>query len=864
MPAEDKTRAQLLAELEDLRTRLDQAGETLRAIRMGEVDTLVVAGPRGDQVFTLRGAEQPYRALIDQMNEGAVSLSGEGTILYCNRRLAEMLKAPLERVIGSDFGSYIEPAERETYATLLQGARRGRTAGEVRARAADGTSLPLRLSFNSLPEDSVAAFGVVATDLSDLKATDERLREARNELEARVAKRTASLTEAREELEASRLAALTMRDETIAAKTRTEETNAALQREIAQRERAEQALRDSEGLYRAIGESIDYGVWVCAPDGRNIYASESFLKLVGQTQEECSNFGWGDVLHPDDSARTISAWTECVRTGGTWDIEHRFRGVDGKWHDVLARGVPVKDERGEVICWAGINLDISRLKMAEERLRESERRLKMANEAAGIGTYEYDLLTGVIQWSPEVCEIMGVPYRDTRTPEEALSLVVSEDRPKVLSETERSMDPAGDGRVQLEFRIQKPDGAMRWIRWFGRTRFLDTPAGRVPVERVGGVIDITELRNAEEALRNKQERERLEAIVESLTEGIIIVDPQGYLVSMNPAALRLLEHEPSEVAGWNYRQAAEVLEVEDLNGRPVDPDDWPVGRALRGERFVGLEIQVQNRGTGRRWIGSYGGTPVRDAKGNLMLAVISIRDVTEERKAAEELCRANKALHQLTGQLLRVQDEEHKRIARELHDGTVQLLAAISINLGLLAKLRGVTDDPESRRLLKEARALVNRAQQELRTLSYLLHPPELDVFGLAMALRSWADGFSARTGIDVEVKLEDPGRVDADIETALFRIAQESLANVQQHSRSTTASICLAAVGGEIRLEVRDSGRGFPQGLLAGGHTGPERMGVGVMGMRERARQLGGSLEILSSGDGTTVRVVLPREKQT
>jgi PAS domain S-box-containing protein len=98
------------------------------------------------------------------------------------------------------------------------------------------------------------------------------------------------------------------------------------------------------------------------PDGRNTYASPSFLKLVGLTQEQCSNFGWGDVLHPDDMARTIAAWKECVRTGAKWDIEHRFRGVDGKYHPVLARGVPVRNDRGEIICWAGINLDISRFR----------------------------------------------------------------------------------------------------------------------------------------------------------------------------------------------------------------------------------------------------------------------------------------------------------------------------------------------------------------------------------------------------------------------------------------------------------------------------------------------------------------------
>jgi len=150
--------------------------------------------------------------------------------------------------------------------------------------------------------------------------------------------------------------------------------------DISARKTAEEALRNSERLYRAIGESIDYGVWVCVPDGRNIYASESFLKMVGLTQEECSNFGWGSVLHPEDAERTIEAWKECVRTQGTWDIEHRFRGVDGAWHHVLARGAPVRNERSEIIYWAGINLDIGRLKKTEEALRGREAELQEADQ----------------------------------------------------------------------------------------------------------------------------------------------------------------------------------------------------------------------------------------------------------------------------------------------------------------------------------------------------------------------------------------------------------------------------------------------------------------------------------------------------
>ncbi|HEU4780773.1 MAG TPA: ATP-binding protein, partial [Steroidobacteraceae bacterium] len=134
------------------------------------------------------------------------------------------------------------------------------------------------------------------------------------------------------------------------------------------------ALETSEKLYRAIGESINYGVWVSDAEGRNIYTSDSLLRLIGQTQEQASNFGWGDILHPDDVEETMAAWKECARSGNNWYREHRMLGIDGKYHSILAQGLPIRDAAGKVQRWAGINLDISRLKNTERALLEADRR----------------------------------------------------------------------------------------------------------------------------------------------------------------------------------------------------------------------------------------------------------------------------------------------------------------------------------------------------------------------------------------------------------------------------------------------------------------------------------------------------------
>jgi PAS domain S-box-containing protein len=152
-----------------------------------------------------------------------------------------------------------------------------------------------------------------------------------------------------------------------------EQSNAALQSEVRVRKAAEAALARSERLYRAIGESIQYGVWVTDASGQSTYVSESYLALTGLKQEEVGA-SWEALLHPDDAVSVMESWGECIRNGGAWYCEYRIRGTDGLYHPILAQGVPISGEDGKVTGWAGINLDISRLKQTEEALREADRR----------------------------------------------------------------------------------------------------------------------------------------------------------------------------------------------------------------------------------------------------------------------------------------------------------------------------------------------------------------------------------------------------------------------------------------------------------------------------------------------------------
>ncbi|MDI1246852.1 MAG: EAL domain-containing protein [Rhodoferax sp.] len=177
MPPTGKPREDLARELKDLRERLAEAEETLWAIRNGAVDALIVAGPQGDRVFTLEDANTPYRVFIEQMNEGALSLSESGTILYCNRRFAELLSKPLDQVIGAAFDAFLAPGQGTAWAALLQATPSGRSEGEVGLRRDDGTLLPVHLSLNRPPPASVGIISIVATDLTERNRAEERERQ---------------------------------------------------------------------------------------------------------------------------------------------------------------------------------------------------------------------------------------------------------------------------------------------------------------------------------------------------------------------------------------------------------------------------------------------------------------------------------------------------------------------------------------------------------------------------------------------------------------------------------------------------------------------------------------------------------------
>jgi two-component system, NarL family, sensor histidine kinase FusK len=242
----------------------------------------------------------------------------------------------------------------------------------------------------------------------------------------------------------------------------------------------------------------------------------------------------------------------------------------------------------------------------------------------------------------------------------------------------------------------------------------------------------------------------------------------------------------------------------------------------------------------------------------LFLAVLSVKGLVLS-AVINERARAESALRSLSGRLMRIQDDERRRLARELHDSSGQHLVALQMNLSTLSKHISQADSGSSS-LLLDCQQILERVVKEIRTLSYLLHPPLLDETGLSSALQWYVDGLAQRSHVKIELHLpEDLGRLSQELETAIFRIVQECLTNIHRHSGSAVAFISIAAQRDQVVVTIRDEGKGVRPELLGDPAANPSSFGVGIRGITERVRDLGGRIRIKNAMPGTIVKVVLP-----
>src|SRR5271154_248531 len=330
-------------------------------------------------------------------------------------------------------------------------------------------------------------------------------------------------------------------------------------------------------------------------------------------------------------------------------------------------------------------------------------------------------------------------------------------------------------------------------------------------------------------------------LLELAHDAIIVRDVDGVILYWNGGA--------QKTSGWTAAEACGNVTHQFLKTEFPEPLDQLYERLFKFGSWEGELVHWTREG--RRIVVASRHVLQRDSHGRTTGILEINRDITP-RKEAEE------ALRNLSARLLQLQDEERRRIARELHDSTGQSLAALVIHLSAVsAKFAGL--DPGAAEMIREAILLSQKASDETRTLSYLLYPPTLDYAGLRSALEWYIEGFTQRSKVNVELKVTlGPNRLPEIVERTLFRIVQESLTNIFRHSGSDTASVQIAGQSGIVRLEVADNGKGIPEAILATLNSSGGQLGVGIRGMRERVRQLGGWLQIKSRPNGTTIIVTL------
>jgi len=607
-----------------------------------------------------------------------------------------------------------------------------------------------------------------------------------------------------------------------------------------------------ERLRFLIDNLQEYAVFALDTQGRVLSWNSGAERIFGYPAHDIIGKHFS-VLYPQEDLRSGKPWVfleTALKAGRIEDEGWRGR-KDGSqfWANVLI--TVLREPDGGLAGFGAVVRDFSERKRAEEALRLSEERFRSLVQ--GVTDYAIVMLDPegrINSWNEgaelihgyKAGEVIGkhfaiiYPEEDLRRGKPAWEL-------EVASRTGRFEDHG--------WRVRK-DGTRFWANVIV-TALHDgdgRPCGFGKVTR-----DITRQREAEEALRASEERFRL--LVQGVRDyAIFMLDPRGNVTSWNEGAQRIKGYTASEIIGKHIS----VFYTD---------EDAAVGKAqLNLERAV-KEGRIEDEGwrvrkDGSRFWASVVITALRDDTGALYGFSKVTRDITEKRRAQQALEKSHAALiasehslRELSGRLLRMQDEERGRLGRELHDTIGQYLSALKMTLEVLTS----TPPPKrSEEQLAECIRITDDCIREVRTISYLLYPPMLEEMGLETAIEWHIDGFTKRSGIRVEYEVENEiGRLPRDIEVALFRIFQESLTNVHRHSGSPTAQVRLWLEKGKVILEVQDQGKGAPAGVLESSSDSLGTLGVGLRGMNERVRQLGGELKLASSDKGMMVRATIP-----
>jgi PAS domain S-box-containing protein len=650
------------------------------------------------------------------------------------------------------------------------------------------------------------------------------------------------------------------------------------------------ALRGRELHYRTLFNNAGFSAFMLDGDRfidanrttRSMFAVPKGATMLGMKPWEVSPERQPDgTLSRDLAERRIATALEMGQAKFEWTHKRMDSGEDFPAEVELS--TLRADDRTLTLA---VVHDLTDRKRAEQSWRESEARYRSLIEALPEAVFVHrgrEPLFG----NRAAAALVGAPSVDALAEYSVLSFVEEADR-EAIRERGRLILEQGVSAEPRTVRIRRLDGSMMWAEAEGVPVTFD---GKPAVQTI--VRDITARKLQEEARAAAVERSRrqseallrlaaradahiddfraalaricevaAEVLSASRVEVWVLDGPQArFLASyaggvQSTAPARALDSRLLSALAAALR-GQRVLAVRDLTADTLRlqlPQSGLVEAGTTSAIVAAIHIAgeleafalVTHRGAPREWhadeIAFFGG----------------IADQIAQTRLDSERERAFDELRELAGQLVRAQDEARRTIGRDLHDSTGQTLAALEIDLARLG--RATTElPPEPRRILQECIDLAGQCSAEIRTASYLLHPPLLDELGLASALRWLVDGFRDRSGIDVTLDLPPVlTRLDKDSELALFRVAQESLTNVHRHSGSPSARLAVKCGAQGIVLEIEDSGRGLPQSSTRSRDNAPA-LSVGLAGMRERMRQIGGNVVVESGVTGTRVRASLP-----